>query len=137
MPLLPPGTVEGVVANIPNAQLALFDGSSSAPYLGDWRAIVRTISGFLGMTPTAILGKTGRRALRLLSMKNESLTARESEVVDLVVRGLTNRQIADELFLASKTVENHVGRILVKLDLRSRTQLAAYAVEHGLTSKSA
>lgn len=137
LPLFPPGTMERVAASIPNAQLALFEGSSAVPYLGDWRAIVRAISGFLGMTLAATTGKTGRRALRLLSMKNESLSPRERGVVDLVVRGLTNRQIADELFLAEKTVGNHIGRILVKLDLRSRTQLAAYAVEHGLTGKSA
>jgi DNA-binding NarL/FixJ family response regulator len=70
-------------------------------------------------------------------MRQESLTRREREIVDLVVLGLTNRQIAEELFLSEKTVENHIGRILVKTDLPSRTRLAAYAIEHGLTSKSA
>jgi NarL family two-component system response regulator LiaR len=70
-------------------------------------------------------------------MRHQDLTRREREVVDLVVRGLTNRQIAEELFLSEKTVENHIGRILVKMDLPSRTRLAAYAIEHGLTSKSA
>jgi DNA-binding CsgD family transcriptional regulator/pimeloyl-ACP methyl ester carboxylesterase len=137
LPLLPPGTAERVAATIPDAQLALFGGSSSAPYVGDWRAIARAEGEFLGVTAAATAGKTGGRALRLLSMKNESLSPREREIVDLVVRGLTNRQMAEELFLAEKTVENHVGRILVKLDLRSRTQLAVYAVEHGLTGKSA
>ena len=137
LPLFPPGTMERVAASIPNAQLALFDGNSAVPYLGDWRPIVRTIYGFLGLTPMAMAGKTGARALRLLSMKNESLSPREREIVDRVVRGLTNRQIAEELYLAEKTVENHIGRILVKLDLPSRTRLAAYAVEHRLTTKSA
>lgn len=137
MSLLPPGTAERVAATIPDAQLALFDGNSSAPYIGDWRAIVRTIARFLGMTLAATAGTTGRRTLRLLSMRNGSLTPRERQVVELVVRGLTNRRIADELFLAEKTVENHVGRILAKLDLPSRTRLAAYAVEQGLTSKTA
>lgn len=134
--LLPPGMAERVAASIPDARLALFEGSSSAPYLGDWRAISRTISGFLGET-SAGTSKTGSRSLRLLSMKNESLSPREREVVELVARGLTNRQIAEELFLAEKTIENHIGRILAKLNLRSRIQLAAYAVEHGLTGKSA
>ncbi len=137
LPLLPPGTAERVAASIPDARLALFDGSSSAPYVGDWLAIARTISGFLGVTFPGTTGKTGRRAVRLLSMKNDSLTPREREVVDLVVRGLTNRQIAGELYLSEKTVGNHIGRILVKLDLPSRTRLAAYAVEHGLTSRTA
>lgn len=137
MPLLPPGTAEWVAATIPNAQLALFEGASTAPYIGDWRAITRTIGAFLGAEFPLTTSPGGRRTLRLLSMRNDSLTPRERQVVELVVRGLTNRQIAEELFLAEKTVENHVGRILVKLDLQSRTQLAAYAVQHGLTGKSA
>jgi DNA-binding CsgD family transcriptional regulator/pimeloyl-ACP methyl ester carboxylesterase len=137
--LLPAGTAERVAATIPDAQLALFEGTASAPYVGDWRAISRTISDFLGVTAreTATLRTGSRRALRLLSMKSESLTAREREIVDCVVRGLTNREIAQELFLSPKTVGNHVGRILVKLDLPSRTRLAAYAVERGLTDKPA
>ncbi len=69
-------------------------------------------------------------------MKSESLSAREMDVVALLVRRRTNREIAEELILAEKTVENHVGRILVKLDLRSRTELAAYAVEHGPAGRS-
>lgn len=135
--VLPPGTAERVAASIPNARLALFEGSSTAPFLGDWRAVTRTIAEFLGFGFDPPRGDPGHRALRLLSMKSESLTPREREVVELVVRGLTNRQIAEELYLAEKTVENHIGRILVKLDLPSRTRLAAYAVEHGLTGKSA
>ena len=137
LPLLPPGTAERVAATIPDAQLALFEGSSSVPFIGDWRAISRAVASFLGVRLTGTRTTSGRRALRLLSMKDESLTPRELQVVDLIVRGLTNREIAQELFLAEKTVGNHIGRILVKLDLRSRTQLAAYAVERGLAGRSA
>lgn len=129
--ILPPGTAERVAAAIPGAELALFDGTSSAPYIGNWRPIVHTIAHFLGIRLSDDTSRDGRRALRLLNMRDESLTAREREVVGLVMHGLTNREIAAQLVLAEKTVENHVGRILVKLDLRSRTQLAAYAAEHG------
>lgn len=135
--MLPPGMAERVAATIPDARLAIFDGRASAPYVGDWRTIFRTTESFLGVQVDPSHARPRGRALRLLSMKNESLTPRELEVVALVARGLTNREIAQELFLAEKTVENHVGRILVKLDLRSRTQIAAYAVEHGLTGKTA
>jgi DNA-binding CsgD family transcriptional regulator/pimeloyl-ACP methyl ester carboxylesterase len=137
LPLLPAGSAEQVAAAIPGAQLALFEGSSSAPYIGDWRSIYRTISVFLGLSRGAPQAGSSRRALRLLSMRDESLTPREREIVSLVVDGRTNRQIADALFLAEKTVENHIGRILLKLDLRSRTQLAAYALKHGLTGRTA
>jgi DNA-binding NarL/FixJ family response regulator len=127
--------MERVAAAIPNAQLALLEGDSAVPWLGDWRALPRIVYRFLGLAPSPASGRT--RALKLLSMRQQSLTRREREIVDLVVQGLTNRQIAEELFLSEKTVENHIGRILVKMDLSSRTALAAYAIEHGLTSKSA
>jgi DNA-binding NarL/FixJ family response regulator len=58
----------------------------------------------------------------------ELLTARESEVLELLGLGLSNRQVADRLVLSAKTVEHHVGRILAKLGLHNRTEAAAYAV---------
>jgi non-specific serine/threonine protein kinase len=62
------------------------------------------------------------------------LTRRESEVAALVARGLSNRNIATELFLSVRTVEVHVDHILSKLGFRSRTQLAAWAHEKGQQS---
>ncbi len=55
----------------------------------------------------------------------EMLTKREAEVAGLVASGLTNREMADRLFLSVRTVETHVDRILGKLNLRSRTQVGA------------
>jgi non-specific serine/threonine protein kinase len=57
---------------------------------------------------------------------DEPLTSRELEVALLVARGLTNRQIASELSVSRSTANNHVARILRKLGLRSRTQIAAW-----------
>ena len=54
------------------------------------------------------------------------LTARELEVATLVARGLSNREVADQLVVSERTVESHVQSALRKLDLRSRTQLAAW-----------
>jgi DNA-binding NarL/FixJ family response regulator len=56
---------------------------------------------------------------------------RESEVAGLVARGLSNRQVAEELVISEKTVKNHVLRVLDKLDVRSRTQLAIRIRELG------
>jgi len=52
------------------------------------------------------------------------LTPREVEIAVLVTQGLTNRQIAEELYVSERTVETHVRRILKKLGLHSRTQIA-------------
>jgi DNA-binding CsgD family transcriptional regulator len=60
------------------------------------------------------------------------LTAREQDVIALLAQGLTNREIADALFIGARTVETHVANILGKLGVVSRAQAAAWAVEHGL-----
>jgi two-component system, NarL family, response regulator LiaR len=62
----------------------------------------------------------------------DRLTSREQEVLALVARGLTNRQIADSLAISEKTVSVHVSNMLSKLGLASRTQAALYAVRIGL-----
>jgi DNA-binding CsgD family transcriptional regulator len=60
------------------------------------------------------------------------LSTRESEVLTLLASGMTNRAIADELFLSEKTVARHVSNIFTKLDLASRAEATAYAYRHGL-----
>jgi non-specific serine/threonine protein kinase len=60
------------------------------------------------------------------------LSRREREVVAMVASGMTNRQIAQRLFIAERTAEGHVERIRNKLGVRSRTEVATWAVSHGL-----
>jgi DNA-binding NarL/FixJ family response regulator len=60
------------------------------------------------------------------------LTERETDVLRLVAKGLTSRQIAERLVLSHRTVENHVQSTLRKLQLHNRVELARYAIEHGL-----
>jgi DNA-binding NarL/FixJ family response regulator len=62
------------------------------------------------------------------------LTPRERQVLALVARGATNREIGAELFMAEKTASVHVSRILAKLDVRSRTEAAAVAHRLGLAT---
>ena len=62
------------------------------------------------------------------------LTAREIDVLRLIVQGKSNRQIAGEFYISERTVESHVASILSKLLLKSRTQAAVYALRSGLAS---
>jgi len=69
---------------------------------------------------------------RLAQMPGSELTEREREVLALVARGYTNKQIADALYVSEKTARNHVSHILDKLGLSRRSEAAAFAVEHRL-----
>jgi DNA-binding NarL/FixJ family response regulator len=63
----------------------------------------------------------------------EDLTEREREILTLVAKGASNRQIGEALFITEGTVKNHMSNILSKLGLRDRTQAALYAKEHLLS----
>jgi DNA-binding NarL/FixJ family response regulator len=60
------------------------------------------------------------------------LTDRETEVLKMVAKGLSYRQIADRLVLSHRTVQNHVQNTLSKLQMHNRVELTRYAIEHGL-----
>jgi len=82
---------------------------------------------------TLIDATTSQQAVQRLSTPPGSeLTEREREVLALVARGYTNKQIAETLYVSEKTARNHVSHILEKLGLARRSEAAAYAVEHRL-----
>ena len=99
------------------------------------RAIQQVHRGEYPLSPAIaqkVLREIARRAEQPLT--SDPLTEREVEVLGLIARGLTNRQIADQLVISEATVRTHVGNILGKLHLASRTQAALYALREGLAS---
>jgi DNA-binding NarL/FixJ family response regulator len=70
-----------------------------------------------------------------LTANLELLTEREREVLRLVARGMSNREIADELFVGNETVKSHVGSVLMKLGVQGRTQAVIAAYESGFVRR--
>jgi DNA-binding NarL/FixJ family response regulator len=102
-------------------------------------AAIRTIAGGEALlAPSVTRRLLDRFADRLPPASQErhaalrELTERETEVLTLIARGLSNREIADRLVLAEPTVKTHVSHVLDKLDLRDRAQAVVLAYEAGL-----
>jgi NarL family two-component system response regulator LiaR len=100
-------------------------------------AIRAVAEGYALMSPVVarkVMGEFGRPAPpdRSATAALASLTEREREILTLLGQGRTNREIADELVLAEKTVKTHITNIFSKLHVRERTQAALLAVRSGL-----
>ena len=96
---------------------------------------IRTVhhgGGVLIPPPIAAKVVAELRRSRGATPPREPLTAREEEILGLVARGLSNREIAEILHLSEGTVKNTLSRIYAKLGARDRTQAALWAVQHGL-----
>src|SRR6266508_3275914 len=85
----------------------------------------RVIEEFVRRPPASVRTPT-------LPPKLSELTTRELEVLKLIARGLSNSEIAKELFVSETTVKTHVGHVLTKLDVRDRVQAVVLAYESGL-----
>ena len=96
-------------------------------------AVRAAMAGEVHLDP-AVSRVLARRMRGTPAPSTERLTERETEVLGLVARGRSNKEIAAELSITERTARTHVSNILGKLRLASRTQAALYAVEHGLTT---
>jgi len=101
-------------------------------------AVRATAGGHAVFTPGLaglVLGEYRRMAAApavAAGQQSPRLSERETEVLRLVAKGLSSRQVAARLMISHRTVENHVQSTLGKLQLANRVELARYAIEHGL-----
>jgi DNA-binding NarL/FixJ family response regulator len=95
------------------------------------RAIKAAAAGQVQLSPQA-----AARLMREVRAPEspETLTERETDVLRLLAEGLANKEIALKLSIGEKTVKTHVSNVLLKLNVRSRTQAALYAAQIGLAS---
>lgn len=102
----------------------------------------RTAAGDAVFTPGLaglVLGEFRRLVSEARSPSDvgPALTSREVEVLRRVAKGMAYREIADELFVSHRTVQNHVASVLKKLQLHNRVELTLYAIDQGLHDPSA
>jgi DNA-binding NarL/FixJ family response regulator len=98
------------------------------------RAIKAAARGEVHLSPQA----AARLVHEVRTPENpQQLTARETEVLKLLAQGCSNKEIAQRLNIGEKTVHSHVGNILSKLGVPSRTQAALHAIRTGLVSLTA
>ncbi len=124
---------DDVLAAVKNGASGYLVKSASLDEFDD--AVRRTAEGdavFSAGLAGLLLGEYRRLGSGPSGPEVPQLTERETEVLRLVARGLTARQIATRLVLSHRTVENHVQNTLRKLQLHNRAELVRYAIEHGI-----
>lgn len=104
--------------------------TSTAHEIAD--AIRATYKGERVLEPEVTTKMMEQLSNRNRHVLHEELTNREQEILMLIAQGMSNQEIADELFITLKTVKTHVSNILAKLEVEDRTQAAIYAFKHGL-----
>jgi DNA-binding NarL/FixJ family response regulator len=95
------------------------------------RVIARGDSLLAPQVTRRLIAEFVRRPEQRLEPRLEQLTSRERDVLGLVARGLSNREIAQQLGVGEATVRTHVGNVLAKLQLRDRVQAVVFAYETG------
>ena len=79
-----------------------------------------------------LLGQVASQQTQPATLLTDKLTERETDILRMLARGLSNAEIAAGLHLSEGTVRNHVSAILAKLNVTDRTQAAVIAIQHGL-----
>jgi DNA-binding NarL/FixJ family response regulator len=114
----------------------LLKDATQREVIGAVRQVLRGESLLHGEVATRLLRRLAEEPARPDELPAVPLTPREAEVLGLLAQGLTNREIAGQLFVSVGTVKVHVERILAKLGVSDRTQAAVRAVTLGLAQPS-
>jgi pimeloyl-ACP methyl ester carboxylesterase/DNA-binding CsgD family transcriptional regulator len=119
-----------MASGISRARLVELDGSDHLPWVGDVASVLSPIAEFLAEVaprPSPRAESAPKARPRRPATGWDALTDAERPVADLVAGGLTNREVAERLFLSRYTVETHLKHVFAKLGVSSRAELAAQA----------
>ena len=134
--MIPLRDAQVVAERIPGATLKVLPGSDHLPWAGDWVAVVDAVLGFIDGLVGSETGSRKRPRMKTPLPPRDrfgwlSLTEAERQVVALAAQGLSNAEIANQLFVSRFTVETHLKHVFTKLGVRSRAELASVAIEAG------
>lgn len=87
---------------------------------------------YFGEKLSKIIYKSYVQHVKTKSISGNSLSEREIEIIKLLADGLSSKEIADKLFISSRTVETHKNNIISKLNLKNNVELVKYAIKHGI-----
>jgi DNA-binding CsgD family transcriptional regulator len=128
-----------LASKIPNARFLPLEGDAHLPWAGDWRSVAEPILDYLlgidspqRMQPALANADRGNEAATAAEGRQGNLTRREVEVLQLIARGQTNKEISSALVLSERTVARHITNIYAKIDARSKAEATAYAIFNGL-----
>ena len=110
----------------------LVKSASREELLGAVRRVAQGDPVFTAGLAGLVLGEFQRISDEPTTDRDDTLTERETEVLKMVAKGMSYRQIADRLVLSHRTVQNHVQNTLRKLQMHNRVELTRYAIERGL-----
>lgn len=119
------------------ALLALFQISKYSIISGGMRteviiSVIAVLSFFIGIYFNRRIGKTEedlKKEINTSKIKELEITSREYEVLELIAKGLSNKEIATVLFLSESTIKTHVSNLLIKLNAKRRTHAVQIAKE--------
>lgn len=126
-PVIPFAAARYLAERIPGATLVPLPGNDHFLFTHpEWQTLLDTCIGFITGEPVTNPSRNGSR-----SFGWDALTPAEERVVDLVAEGLTNKQIADKLFVSVATVKTHLQHVYQKVEVSSRSELTAAVASRG------